>query len=103
MDKFQTMQEHLEELEDLKAYNAVKQRNEEKFPHDIAHKILLSDESNIRIIREHRKLSVSGVAASVGISEAYLSQVETGKRKGTIDLYKKLAAALEVDLDILIS
>jgi DNA-binding XRE family transcriptional regulator len=102
MTEFKTMQKHLEELQDLREYNYVVQSNEEKFPHDIVKRILLSDESNIRIIREYRGINMTTLAKTVEISEPYLSQIETGKRKGDIYLYKNLARALDVDIDILV-
>ena len=35
--------------------------------------------------------------AAIGIG--YLSQIENGERKGTVGTLKKIAAALDVDLD----
>ena len=46
--------------------------------------------------REHRGLSISALAASAGVTLAYLSQIESGKREGTIDMLRKIAAALNV-------
>ncbi|MGD8817393.1 MAG: helix-turn-helix transcriptional regulator, partial [Acidobacteriota bacterium] len=37
-----------------------------------------------------------------GIAAAYLSQIETGKRDGTVATVKRLAAALEVSVDDLV-
>lgn len=39
------------------------------------------------------------LAAAAGISQGYLAQMETGKREGTISVYRALADALHLDLD----
>ena len=38
-------------------------------------------------------------AEKAGLAQAYVSQVETGKRAGTVETLKKLASALRVALD----
>jgi transcriptional regulator with XRE-family HTH domain len=35
----------------------------------------------------------------VGLAPAYLSQIETGKRDGTLETYRKIAEALNLTLD----
>jgi transcriptional regulator with XRE-family HTH domain len=42
---------------------------------------------------------VKALAETVGIAPAYLSQIETGKRDGTLETYRKLANALRLTLD----
>lgn len=51
--------------------------------------------------REHRGLSQSQLANRAGISKAYLSQIETGARHGSVRALKALARALDVPLDVL--
>lgn len=51
--------------------------------------------------REHRGLSQAQLAARAGISKAYLSQIETGARQGSVRALKALAGALNVPLDAL--
>ncbi|MGD9740415.1 MAG: helix-turn-helix domain-containing protein [Bauldia sp.] len=36
------------------------------------------------------------------MAQPYLSQIETGKREGTVDTYRRLARALRVSVDDLI-
>lgn len=60
---------------------------------------LLSGENRVRVWREHRGLSGAALAKKAGIAQAYLSQIETGAREGSIETYGKLAAALGVSLD----
>lgn len=50
----------------------------------------------IRAIREARGLKVAELANAVGISYAYLSNIEAGRRRLTPVLAAKVAAALDV-------
>ena len=43
------------------------------------------------------------LAERAGIATGYLSQIENGERKGTVATLKKLAAALQVEIDDLTS
>ena len=51
--------------------------------------------------REHRGLTLQALADAAGISKAYVSQIEGGKRAGTAATLKKLAKVLRVPLDAL--
>jgi ribosome-binding protein aMBF1 (putative translation factor) len=53
----------------------------------------------VRIWREHRGLSGRALAGRAGISAAYLSQIETGKKPGSFAAMAKLARALGVDME----
>jgi DNA-binding XRE family transcriptional regulator len=63
---------------------------------------ILAGENLVRVWREHRGLTVSAMAEMAGIAQPYLSQIETGKREGTLQTMKKIAAALRVKLDDLV-
>jgi DNA-binding XRE family transcriptional regulator len=71
---------------------------EELIPAEIVDRIL-AGENRVRVWREHRTVSVKALAEAAGLTPAYLSQVETGKRDGTLDTHRKLAKALRVTLD----
>ena len=53
----------------------------------------------IRVWREYRGLSQAELAAKAGISASYLSQLESGKRDGTVEVLSALAVELGVALD----
>jgi DNA-binding XRE family transcriptional regulator len=61
----------------------------------------LAGESSIRLWREHRGLTQQELATRAGISKPYLSQIETGKRQGTIETLSAIARSLDVPLDVL--
>lgn len=62
----------------------------------------LEGESSIKLWREHRGLTQQELATRAGISKPYLSQVETGKRKGAVETRSAIARALGVPLDVLV-
>lgn len=74
---------------------------EELLPAEMVDRIL-DGESPIRVWREHRGLTVKALAEGAGIAAAYLSQIETGKRDGTVATVKKLAEVLSVSVDDLV-
>lgn len=53
----------------------------------------------VRVWREHRGLSARALARRAGISAAYLSQIETGRKPGSFDAMARLARALGVDME----
>lgn len=60
---------------------------------------LLSGESAVKVWRSHRGLSAKDLAAEAGISAPYLSEIESGKKEGSLSVMKKIAEVLKVDLD----
>ncbi|WP_298267366.1 helix-turn-helix transcriptional regulator [Geobacter sp.] len=61
----------------------------------------LAGESPIKLWREYRGLTQQELANRAGISKPYLSQIETGKRQGTVETLSAIARSLEVPLDVL--
>jgi DNA-binding XRE family transcriptional regulator len=56
----------------------------------------------VRVMREWREMPQGELAVAVEISQSYLSEIESGRRKGPAALQKKLARALGVPIDLLI-
>ncbi|HVH75623.1 MAG TPA: helix-turn-helix transcriptional regulator [Stellaceae bacterium] len=63
---------------------------------------LSEGEAPVRVWREHRALSLRALAQKAGISAALLSEIENGKKEGSVRTLAALARALSVDLDDLI-
>jgi transcriptional regulator with XRE-family HTH domain len=63
---------------------------------------MVAGESPVRVWREHRGLTMAALAERAAIAQPYLSQIETGKRDGTVETIKKLAQALDLAVDDLI-
>lgn len=93
--------ERAEMLQDICDYDTVKealeQGSEELIPSQIVYAILDGD-NPIRVWREYRGLLQQELAERVGISVPYLSQLERGKRKGSLEVLAAIAKALRVSL-----
>jgi transcriptional regulator with XRE-family HTH domain len=57
----------------------------------------------VRAWREHRGLNQGQLAALIGISRAYLAQIEGGERNGTLEVMARVARALDRRLEDLIA
>jgi len=51
----------------------------------------------VREARKRRGLTQQGLAEQAGISSTFLSLLESGGRKGSLETYHRLAAALDID------
>lgn len=102
---YEKLVEAAEDAADLRAIAQFERRlaaGEEEFvPSEMVDRIL-AGENRVRVWREHRGLSVSALAEKAGIAQPYLSQIETGKREGTLQTMKKIADALKLTVDDLI-
>lgn len=94
--------ERAEMLQDIQDYDAAKEDLErgydELIPGEVVHAIF-EGENAIRIWREYRGLSQQELSTRAGISVPYLSQLETGKRKGSLKVLSKIANALGAILE----
>lgn len=52
---------------------------------------------NLRRIRNSRNLSQEEVAFSAGMKRSYVSGIELGRRKPSVNALERLAVALDVD------
>jgi DNA-binding XRE family transcriptional regulator len=64
---------------------------------------LVDGQNPIRVWREHRGLSQAALAARANLPQQTISMLESGRRKGTLDHVRRLAEALGVGLDDLVS
>ena len=98
--------EQAEMLEDIRDYDAAKaaiERGEEELiPSEIVFAIL-DGENPIKVWRKFRQLTQQQLAEEVGISKPYLSQIETGKRRGTTEVITTIAKVLDISIDELIT
>lgn len=94
-----------EMLDDVAAYDRFKEklaRGEEEFiPAEYVNR-MSEGEHPIRVWRDFRGFSAKELAAVAGISATYLSEIESGKKEGSISVLKKIARVLRVDIDELV-
>lgn len=74
---------------------------EEAVPAEMV-KRLLDGESPVKVWRDHRGLSARALAEKAGLSQAHVSQIESGKREGSINALKSIAEALGVGIEDLV-
>lgn len=91
-----------EMLADVVAYDAatsaVADGREEFIPAALVDAVL-AGENPVRAWRRYRGLTIAQLAEKAGVSAAYLSQIETGARAGTVETLGRIAIALAVNLD----
>ena len=63
---------------------------------------LTKGENALRVFREWRDVTQLHLSFKTGIGQGYLSDLENGRRKGTTAALKKIAAVLDVPLDLLV-
>jgi DNA-binding Xre family transcriptional regulator len=94
-----TPEDLAELVEDVAATEAYhRTRAQERVPIGVVDR-LIARENPVRVWREHRGHSLRQLAEHAGVGIGYLSQIENGERTGTVETLKKIAAALDVDLD----
>ena len=74
---------------------------DEALPQAVAQR-LLNDEAPLRVWREYRGLTQTQLAEAAGITQAMVTMIETGRRKGQTSTLKRLADALGVGVDDLV-
>jgi predicted transcriptional regulator len=103
--EYQKLQEALEDAEDIRdiesSIKALQDGREVTIPGEITFAIL-EETSPIRAWREYKNIKMNELSKKVGISPAYLSQIENNKRNPTIDTLKTIARELDIDIDMLI-
>jgi len=94
-----TPEDLAELIEDAAATAAYhRTRNQERLPIGVVDR-LIAGENPVRVWREHRGHSLRQLAEQAGVGIGCLSQIENGERKGTVFTLKKIATALDVDID----
>jgi DNA-binding XRE family transcriptional regulator len=100
-EEYERLVEEAEMLQDVRAYDEAKKaiaEGEELIPGEVTYAIL--DGGNpVRVWREHRGLTQQQLAEAVGISVPYLSQIESGKRRGSAEVLAAIAKELGLSLD----
>ena len=75
--------------------------DEELVPFTLVKRIA-DGEHPVRVWREYRDMRAGELATAAGIANSYLSDIENGKKPGSINAMKRIAIALDVTIDDLI-
>ena len=103
---YEALVQRLAELEeddaDLALYDARKAALSPALPADVSMR-MVKGESLLKALRSWRGLTQLQVDAQTGIGQGYLSDLESGRRKGAEDTLRKLAALYDVPVDWLMA
>ena len=68
-------------------------------PAEVIEATLIKGVNPVRAWRKYRKLTLVILADKIGIASSYLTQIELGQRRGSVDIYRRLAKVLGAELD----
>ena len=63
---------------------------------------ILDGVTPLRAWRRHREFTLEMLADQIGVSKEYLSQIENGRKSGTVEIFRQLSTVLDVALDDLV-
>lgn len=63
---------------------------------------IANGENALRVLREWRDVPQLYLSFKTDIGQGYLSDLENGRRKGTAEVWKRIAKVLNVPLDVLV-
>ncbi len=97
--EYEKLKRAAEDIADIKAANeALVGDRADLIPAEVVHRIA-DGENPVRVWREHRGLKGVELARAAGISPAYLSEIETGKKDGTFRTMTAIGHCLGLPLD----
>jgi DNA-binding XRE family transcriptional regulator len=104
---YEALIERLEDIADIAALDDIEARLVSEnalvdyLPADLVER-LIGGESPVRIWREHRGLSAQALARTAKLTPSYVSEIETGRKPGSLNAMAKIARALGVSLEDLV-
>jgi DNA-binding XRE family transcriptional regulator len=106
VDVYRQLLEQAEDAEDIraadKAMREIENGEDEIIPSSIVDALINGTKHPLRIWREYRGLTQDVLAKKAGVGKSYISQIETGRREGSVSVYRAIAKALQIDIDDLV-
>jgi len=97
------MEKPTEDEQTLRAFDAAMARGEEELvPAEIVDR-LLAGEHPLKVWREYRGFTQTGLAAASGVHRVVIADIESGRKRGSLNAHVKLARALGLLVDDLIA
>ena len=104
-EEYDRLVEAAEDLADIATSERIKAAiasgEEELIPSALVDR-MLAGESPLRVYREYRQLTQAALAIASGVNRVQIADIEAGRKSGSIETAKKLAAALGVDRNYLV-
>lgn len=99
IELYERLSAALEEADDAALFDTLRAADDGfRIPATVAN-ALLDGAQPVKVWREQRGLTQEALAGKVGISKAYLCQIETRKRVGALKTLKAIAEALALRAD----
>lgn len=70
--------------------------NDNGLPDEVLDLLAARQDTPVKILRKHRGMTQAELAQKSGLSRPYLTEIETGKKDGSMRALKAIAAALDV-------
>lgn len=99
IDEFERLIEAAEYTEDL--HDIADGANDESFPQEFVEQLIKTD-NPLSVWREYRGMTQKELQAASGISQGYITQIESGKKTGSVETLQALSHALDCDIEDLI-
>ena len=101
-EEYDRLRAAAEDLADLQSYDSAKAAlaagEDELIPADHVNR-LLNGENALRVYRDLRGLTQAALAEKSGVSRVTVSEIETGRKQGSVATLRALADALGASLD----
>jgi len=101
LSEIQNLKEAMEDRLDIAALDQALRLDEELLPAELV-KRMVNAESPVRVFREHRGLTQQALADAAGVSKTTISELESGRKDGSIKTLSAIADTLNVDIDDLV-
>ena len=100
--EYRRLSEAAEMAADVRDFDEAVSKDEETVPHAIVQRLVMGEQP-VKVWREYRGLTQAALARAAHITPAYLSQIETGAREGSVRVLTTLARTLQVDMEDLVA
>ena len=97
--KYEALLQRCEDLEDTLA--AMEAHNGSYIPHEIVLD-LLADTKPMLAYRRYRGMTLRELSETTGLGASYLSEIERGRKTGSLTALLRIAEALDTTIDILV-
>lgn len=99
--EYQALAEMVEDLRDIIAAKDAKSGH--ALPAEFARRIFMEIDHPVTVWRDYRGMTQRALSEKSGVASGYLSEIESGKKKGSLDVWRKLAKALDTSIDALVN
>lgn len=101
LSELKALKDAKEDRFDIAALDQALRLDEELLPAELVRR-MVNGESPIRVFREYRGLTQQALADAANVSKTTISELESGRKDGSIKTLSTVAEVLDVDIDDLI-